>query len=99
MDEQQFERRMEFILEQQAQFTSDIQHLRESQTQTDSVVARLAHATLEGFKDVNVKIDALLDSQIRLTDSQADTDQKLKSLIAVVDRYCERRNGTQTPEG
>jgi hypothetical protein len=98
MDDQKFERRMEFIVEQQAQFTSDIQKLRDSQAQTDSIVARLAQATLVGFNDVNAKIDTLVDSQIRLADSQTRTDEELKNLIAVVDRYFERRNGNHNTE-
>ncbi|MCA1602205.1 MAG: hypothetical protein LC776_11370 [Acidobacteria bacterium] len=87
MSNEELERRMAFIVEQQAQFASDIQQLRESQTQTDQVVAqtgeivaRLANVTLEGFKDVNAKINALVDSQIR-------TDESLRNLVAVVDRY------------
>ncbi|MFN2513736.1 MAG: hypothetical protein ABR568_20240, partial [Pyrinomonadaceae bacterium] len=88
------ERKMAFIVEQQAQFASDIQQLREVQLQTESVVARLAHATLHGFEDVNAKIDALVDAQIKLTDAQSHTDENLKNLIAVVDRYFrEGRNG------
>ena len=87
MDNEEFEKRMEFILEQQAQFSADIQQLREAQAQTDSVVARLANVTFEGFNDVNAKINALVDSQIR-------TDENLRNLIAVVDRYfSEGRNG------
>ena len=87
MSNDELERRMAFIVEQQAQFASDIQQLREAQTQTDQVVAqtgeivaRLANVTLEGFKDVNAKINALVDSQIR-------TDENLRTLVAVVDRY------------
>lgn len=94
MTNEEFERRMEFILEQQAQFAADIQQLRESQAQTDRVVNRLAAVTLEGFKDVNAKIDALVDSHLRLTEAherlseaQARTDEDLRNLIAVVDRY------------
>ena len=101
MTNEEFEKRMEFILEQQAQFASDIQQLRESQVQTELIVNRLAAATLEGFKDVNAKIDALVDSHIRLTEaherlsesqtrlseSQARTDESLRNLIAVVDRH------------
>jgi len=91
---EELERRMAFIVEQQAQFTSDIQQLREAQTQTNQViaetgeiVARLANVTLEGFKDVNAKINALVDSQIR-------TDENLRNLVTVVDRYfSEWRNG------
>jgi len=98
------ERQMAFIIGQQAQFASDIQQLREVQAQTEQVVARLANVTLEGFKDVNAKIDALVDSQIRLNEAQSRTDQNLartdeslRSLIAVVDRYfSEGRNGRRS---
>ena len=101
MSNEEVDRRIAFIIEQQAQFASDIQQLRESQAQlqesqvqlqatqvqTEQVVARLAHVTLEGFKDVNAKINALVDSQIQ-------TDENLRNLIAVVDRYfSEGRNG------
>jgi flagellar basal body rod protein FlgG len=100
MSKEELEKRMEFIIEQQAQFTVDIdklreglQELRESQTKTDQLVNRLAAVTLEGFKDVNAKLDALVDSQIRLSEGQSRTDEALKSLIAVVDRYLSDRNG------
>ncbi len=108
MSNEEFERKMALIVEQQAQFASDIQQLREVQTQlqatqvqTEQVVARLANVTLEGFKDVNAKIDALVDSQIRLNEAQSRTDENvsrtdgnLRNLIAVVDRYfSEGRNG------
>ena len=101
MNNKEFEKRMEFFLEQQAQFASDIQLLREAQAQTDSVVARLANVTLAGFNDVNTKINALVDSQINLAEAQSrtdenlrKTDENLRNLIAVVDRYfSEGRNG------
>ena len=101
MTNEEFEKRSDFILEQQAQFAADIQQLCEAQAQTDQVVAqtgeivaRLANVTLEGFRDVNAKIDALVDAQIKtdekinaLADSQIQTDGDLRNLIAVVDRY------------
>jgi hypothetical protein len=94
MNNEEFERKMSFIVEQQAQFAADIQQMRELQAQTENVVGRLAQATLEGFKDVNAKIDSLVDSQIRLTEAQTLTDGNLRNLIAVVDRYfSEGRNG------
>jgi flagellar basal body rod protein FlgG len=100
MSREELEKRMEFIIEQQAQFSVDmeklregLQELRESQTKTDQLVNRLAAVTLEGFKDVNAKIDALVDSQIRLSEGQLRTDEALKNLIAVVDRYLSDRNG------
>lgn len=108
MSNEEFDRKMAFIVEQQAQFASDIQQLREVQTQfqatqeqTEHLVTRLANVTLEGFKDVNAKIDALVDSQIRLNKAQSltdenvsRTDENLRNLIAVIDRYFrEGRNG------
>jgi len=94
MNNEEFERKMSFIVDQQAQFAVDIQQMRELQAQTEDVVGRLAHATLEGFRDVNAKIDSLVDSQIRLTEAQTLTDGNLRNLIAVVDRYfSEGRNG------
>jgi flagellar basal body rod protein FlgG len=101
MTNEEFEKKMEFIVEQQAQFATDINQLRETQAQlqatqvqTEQVVSRLANVTLEGFKDVNAKITALVDSQINLTEAQSRTDENLRNLIAVVDRYfTEGRNG------
>ncbi|MFN2515974.1 MAG: hypothetical protein ABR556_07140 [Pyrinomonadaceae bacterium] len=87
MSNDELERRMVFIVKQQAQFGSGIQQLRQAQTQTAQVVAQtgeivawLANATLEGFKNVNAKINALVDSQIR-------TYENVRNLVAVVDRY------------
>jgi hypothetical protein len=94
MTNEEFEKRMEFIIDQQAQFAADIQQLREVQAQTESIVARLAIGTLERFDDVNSKINALVDSQINLNEAQSRTDESLRNLIAVVDRYfTEGRNG------
>jgi ABC-type transporter Mla subunit MlaD len=94
MSNDDLERKMTFIVEQQAQFASDIQQLREVQAQTEQLVGRLASVTLEGFKDVNVKINALVDSQIRTDENVSRTDESLRNLIAVVDRYfSEGRNG------
>jgi flagellar basal body rod protein FlgG len=103
MSDEEIEKRMEFILEQQAQFAANIQAHDERFAQLETIVNRLAAVTLEGFKDVNAKINALVDSHIRLTEAQARaeanqarTDEALRNLIAVVDRYfSERRNGEQ----
>ena len=103
MSNEEFDRRIAFIVEQQAQFAVDMQQLRQTQAQTEQVVARLAFVSLEGFKVVNGTIDALVDSQIRLTEAQfrtdqnlAITDEKLRNLIAVADRYFRKRgNGAE----
>ena len=94
MSNEEFDRKMAFIVEQQAQFASDTLRLQESQARTDQVVAqtgeivaRLANVTHVGFTEVNAKINALVDSQIH-------TDENLRNLAAVVDRYfSEGHNG------
>ena len=96
MTNEEFEKRMEFIIEHQARFASDIQLLQEAQARTEEMIARLANVTAEGFKDVNAKIDALVDSHIRLSEAQSRTDDTLRSLIAVVDRYFREGRDGQT---
>ncbi len=86
MNNEDIERKMNFIVEQQAQFASDIQQLQESQSRTEQIVSqtgeavaqtaetvaqmgdvvtRLANVTHAGFTEVNAKINALVDAQIR----------------------------------
>src|SRR5215468_4912461 len=91
MNNEEFDRKMAFIVEQQAQFASDIQRLQESQTRTDQVVAqtaevvgqmgevvtRLASVTHAGFTEVTAKINALVDAQIRTEEHLARTDENL----------------------
>jgi hypothetical protein len=88
--EREWERKMDFLLGQQAQFASDFGRLQD-------IVMRLATATFtrfeameremaEKFGDVNAKIAALVDSQI-------ETERMVKNLTAVIDRYFAGRNG------
>lgn len=91
MNNEEIERKMNFIVEQQAQFASDIQLLQESQARTDQVVAqtaetvaqmgdvvtRLATVTHAGFAEVNAKIKALVDAQIRTEQNIARTEQNV----------------------
>ena len=93
MNNEDFDRKMAFIAEQQAQFAPDIQQLQESQTRTDQVVAqtagvvgqmgeivtRLANVTHAGFTEVNAKINALVDAQIRTEENLIRTDKNVAS--------------------
>ncbi|MBA3357538.1 MAG: hypothetical protein H0U18_16680 [Pyrinomonadaceae bacterium] len=95
MSNEEFEKKMEFIVDQQAQSAAKIGQL-------EDIVARLATASLTRLEDTDAKFAALVDSQMRLTESEARTDEqarrtdeKLRSLIALLDRYFSRegRNG------
>ena len=100
MTYEEMQKTMQFIIEQQAQFTVDIQQLKESQAKTEGnvnqladIVARLAAATLEGSKDINAKINALVDAQMQNEENIKKTDEAVRNLTAVVDRYFRERNG------
>ena len=98
MSEEELTSKMEFIVDQQAQFAAKLGQL-------EDIVVRLANASLKRFedledttaeklRDVDDRIAALVDSQMKLTEAQSRTDQSLRNLIAVADRYfSEGRNG------
>jgi len=87
MSNEEFEKKMEFILNQQAQFSSGIGELKD-------IVTQLARATLNRFEatdkridDVEEKIAALVNSQIRTAENLTRLEENLTNLTAVVDRY------------
>ncbi len=101
MADENFEKKMEFIIEQQAQFASRIGQL-------EDIVGRLAQATLDRFEatdrradDVDERIKALVNAQMRAEENAKRTEESvqhtteaLRNLIAVVDRYfSEGHNG------
>ena len=94
MADENTERQMEFILQQQAEFTARMGQLEE-------LVVRLARTTLDRFEATDVRVDdidqrisALVDSQIRTEENVKKTSEDLRTLMAVVDRYfSEGRNG------
>ena len=95
------QRNIEFIVQQQAQFVTDIQKLREAQAATDNTVERLATLTLSRFEqaegeaaNLESKMSALVDSHIKLVDAQKNTDERLSAFIVTVERLIsEGRNG------
>ena len=104
MMNEEFEQKMAFIAKQQAQFAVDIENLYAAQRRTErtlseanEVVNRLAYVTNFGFKDVNAKIDALVDSQIRtdemikeLRESQKETEKSVNRLTSSQEKTDEK---------
>jgi hypothetical protein len=94
MSNEDFAKKAEFIVEQQAQFASQIGQL-------EDLVTRLAKATIDRFQisdkrvdEMDERIAALINSQIHTEENVRKTDEHLRNLIAVVDRYfSEGRNG------
>lgn len=96
-DEDKIQKQMEFIVEQQAQFASDLGQLKD-------IVARSANSSLQRMEKLEDKVSALVDAQIKtegsvltlpekmaeLTEAQPHTDQRLNMLIDIIS---EGRNG------
>ncbi len=91
MSNEEFEKKMESMLEQQAQSEARLGQL-------EDIVTRFANASLRRFEGVDERIAALVDSQIRLNEAQGRTDESIRNLVSVVDRYFSRegRNGEST---
>jgi hypothetical protein len=95
--------KMEFIVNQQAQFSANIQAHEERLTRLENIVTRLATVTLEGQEKLTALTTAqikteeaiikLAESQAQLVESQAHTDKRLDILIDIVREERERRNG------
>jgi hypothetical protein len=100
MNNEQFERRMEFIVEQQAQFSAGILELKEAQ-KAEAQLWRDKHDNLtDAITTVVGMIGRLADGQERLTKAQertgeqlseltnkhAETGDRLNALIGVVER-------------
>ena len=103
MTNEEFERQKDFILNQQAQFSSDIielksglTELRDGLAELRDIVTRLANVTLSSFdavvnsqlrlqEDFNQRTNALVDSQMKLSDRQdratVETNRQIAALI------------------
>jgi hypothetical protein len=85
MTDEDRQRTMDFILTQQAQFSINIESLREAQARTDATVAQLAN---------QVQIIARQQEHMNevvavIADAQQHTDERLNALIDIV----QGRNG------
>ena len=101
MTEDEMRRKMEFIVEQQAQFAADMQVIQEKQNKlTDSlltvvgIVGKLTNAQEHAWAAMEAmdarlseRMDKLAERMDVLADSQARTDERLNALINIVERY------------
>jgi acetolactate synthase small subunit len=93
MTNEEMQSTMQFILEQQAQFSVNMDALRESQAHTDETVSRLS--TQVEQLTTQVEYIARQQSHINevvavIADAQQHTDERLNALIDIVS---EGRNG------
>ena len=101
MANEQFERHMQFIVEQQSQFAVDIQQLKEAQAELTTkhnhltealttvvgMVGKLTEAQNRTDEKLSQAQDRTDEKLLELTNKQAETDDRLNTLIGVVERY------------
>ena len=107
MDDEQFERHKEFMLQQQAQSAVRI-------AQMEDLLVRFAQATRERFKatdrwaeetdrraqEIDEKIAALVDAQMQTEETVRKLGEDVRNLAVTVDRHIvEGHNGRARPEG
>jgi chromosome segregation ATPase len=101
MTNEEIQRTMEFIIKHQESFSKNMELLRESQTKSESRTSRLEGAFVTLYNTVSKlseTVGQLSESQKSLIESEARTDERLNSLINVVERYIsEGRNGGPRP--
>jgi hypothetical protein len=93
-DDEESQRKLDFILNQQAQFASDAEHMKEAAARITGVIERLtnvlstlADSQIRTEKNVGALIDnmtKLIEAQAQLAESQAHTDRRLDALIDVI---------------
>jgi septal ring factor EnvC (AmiA/AmiB activator) len=94
MADEDFEKKMESIVEQQAQLAVNHEKANERLTRLENLVARFAQATVERFEATDKQIAELDEKFSALVDAQMRTEESIRNLTAVVDRYfSEGRNG------
>jgi hypothetical protein len=94
MTPEEVQRKMEFIIEQQAQFTVHIDRLRDSHATLTASLLRLAELMEESqrenderFRKTDEQIRALADAQNRADERARNTDERLNALISLFERH------------
>jgi chromosome segregation ATPase len=93
MNNEEIQKTMEFILEQQAQFAANIQKLQEERMRDDSRLKRLEESfqlLVQLAQSTDTRLDTLETNMAHLAEAQAHTDERLSALIDIVR---EGRNG------
>jgi ABC-type transporter Mla subunit MlaD len=102
MSNEEMNKKMEFIVEQQAKFAADIEIMREVQAAqynklSDAlvgvvdIVGSLARAQVRTEESIN----SVADSVEKLTQAQMRTDERLNNLINVVERHISGNGGSE----
>jgi hypothetical protein len=87
-------RNVNFIIQQQAQFTADMQQLREVQARSEQRWERTEESvrSLHAIAQIHEReVTALTESQARTDRQMAETDERINALVNVVERLVSDR--------
>ncbi len=103
MDDKKLEKTIEFILNNQAQFTVDIQKLQEANKDAEKRVSILERAAVNLFNaltetnknigSVAEKVDLITNKVDKLADFQKKTDERLDAVILMAEKFFSGENG------
>lgn len=104
MSNEEMAKKMEFIVEQQAQFTADIGVMREVQAQDAKLLKEQYRKLSDAVITVVGLVGTLTQAQARTGDSlnllaqaQARTEERLNIFINVVERYIGGNGRSENP--
>ncbi len=97
MTNEEMQQTMQFILEQQAQFASNFQKIEAIRERDIARTIQLEDSfrlLVQLVQNHDGRLVALAEAQIRTNEQLAETNERLNSLIAVVERYISKgQNG------
>jgi len=86
MSNEEWDRKVEFLLNQQAQFEADMIELKEAQAASEKKLDRTSEM-LSSYATIMFENSKITDSRLReLAESQKLTDEQLRKFITKVDR-------------
>ena len=100
MSNEEMNKKMEFIVEQQAQFAADIQVAREIQAQDAKLSRNLSDAVMMvvGLVGSLTEAQGRTDDRLNmLAQAQTRTEERLNIFIDVVERYISGTGGSESP--
>jgi indole-3-glycerol phosphate synthase len=90
MTTEEMDRALEFVIKQQAQFSTDLQRLERNLSTTVDLLSEVSKTQLrmaEAQIRTESRVAELAEAQKRTNDTLAETNDGLNSLIVVVERY------------
>jgi hypothetical protein len=103
MTNDEIERNFEFMVNQQARFSSDLQRISEAQLRSEATIAQVIQVLdqvaqtqvrlAEAQERADSRIAELAQSQKRTDETLAEGNERMNSLILVVERYFSNGRG------